>query len=153
MLPEKDVQIISYMRQNSRQSLKKVSAKIHIPISTIYDKLKTYENGLIKRHTCLLDFGRLGFSTRANILVKIKKEEREEFKGFLEKNQNINSVYKINNGFDFLFEAVFRNMMELESFVEGIDERFAIKAKQVYYIIDEVKREGFMAEPVLVKLV
>lgn len=144
---QKDLIIISHLRQNSRESLTNMSKKTHIPVSTLYDKIKNHQHGLITKHTTLIDFGKLGFNTRAKIMIKVRKQDRKELKNYLMKCLNLNSVYKINNGFDFLIEAVFRNIREMEDFMEEMDEKFTIKSKQVFYIVDDLKREGFLSSP------
>ena len=53
-------------------------------------------------------------------------------------------LQKINNGFDYMFEAVFSNIKDMEDFMEGIDQRFKIENKEVYYIVDEIKKELLM---------
>ena len=54
-------------------------------------------------------------------------------------------MYKINNKYDFLVEAVFRNLQEL-------DEKFKIEQKDSYHIIDDIKREGFLSDQKTVEL-
>ena len=152
MIGEKDMLIVSVLRSNARETLTRMSNKINIPISTIYDKLKLYEGGLIKKHTALIDFSKLGFNTRANIVLKVDREKRELLKEFLVKNNNVNSLYKINNGFDFMIEGVFKNLKELEDFFEALEIKFKVKTKQVYYIIDDIKRESFLSDPDALKL-
>ena len=147
MVQKKDLQIISNLRADSRQTLTNMSKKTNIPISTIYDRLKANEGSLIKRHTCLLDFNKLGFTTRAKVLLRVDRAAREELKEYLTKHRNINSLAKINNNYDFLFEAVFKQIKELEEFLEKLEEKFKIKSKQVFYIIEDVKRESFLSEP------
>jgi hypothetical protein len=67
---------------------------------------------------------------------------------FLMKHPNINSANKINNGYDFLVEAVFRELKDVDEFLEKVDERFKVQEKHVYYIIDELGREMFMTDKV-----
>jgi len=147
MIQKKDLQIISNLRADSRQTLTDISKKTKIPISTIYDRLKANEGNLIKRHTCLLDFDMLGFTTRAKVLLRVDKSVREETKEYLMKHRNINTLEKINNNYDFLFEVVFRQIKELEDFLEQLEEKFKVKSKQVFYVIEDVKRESFLTEP------
>lgn len=142
-----DLLLLSSLRANARETLTNISRKTNIPVSTIFDKLKAHENGTIKKHTSIVDFSLLGFGTRANIALKVNKEEKDELKKFLMKNASVNSFYRINNGYDYLIEAVFRNILEMEEFCEKIDENFRIKAKQVFYIIEDLKREEFLADP------
>ncbi len=148
MLNQKEILLMSYLRQNARETLTKLSRKTSVPISTIYDKLKMYENDIIKKHTSLLDFNKLGYTTRATIMLKAKKDCKKELKEFLLNNRNINSVFKINNGYDYLVEGIFKQIKELEDFIEKIEDKFKIKNKQVHYIIEDIKREGFMADPI-----
>lgn len=152
MLNNKELIIMSLLRQNARETLTKMSRISQIPISTIYDKIKSQENGVIKKHTCIIDFAKLGFNTRASISIKVTKGKKEEMVEYLVKHPNINTIYKINNGFDYWIECVFKHIRELEDFLEYIEAKYGAK-KQVYYIIDDIKREAFMSDPELIGLV
>lgn len=153
MVNKKDLLIISSLRRNARETLTNMSRETHIPISTIYDKLKFHEGGLIKKHTCLLDYNKLGYTTRANVLLRVDKSTREDLKIFLIKHSNVNSVAKINNNYDFMVEMVFKEIREMEDFLEKLEDRFKIKAKQVFYVIEDLKREEFLAQPELLEII
>ena len=71
MINKKDILIISNLRIDARMPLTKMSRKTNIPVSTIFDRLKINENGLIKKHTCILNFSKLGYNVRANIAFKV----------------------------------------------------------------------------------
>ena len=147
---KKDIKILSHLRNDARMSLTRMSKKTSIPISTIFDKIKLLQDDVIKKHTTLLDFNKLGYSTRANIMISVDRESKDPIKYYLTKNPCINSVYKINNGFDFMIEGVFRQIKDMEDFLDTLEQRFDIKDKQSYFIIDELKRESFMTDPELV---
>ena len=142
---KKELLVITHLRQNARETLTRLSKKTGIPVSTIFDQLKRTD--VINKHTCLLNFSNLGFNTRANIMLKVNREDRERVKDYLVKDNNINTVYKTNNGFDFMMEGIFKHIKDLEDFMETLEENFPIKSKQVFYIIDDIKREEFMADP------
>lgn len=146
-LNKRDITIISYLRKNARKNLTTLSKETGIPVSTIFDRIRSHENGIIKKHTAIIDFSKLGYTTRVNIMLKIRKDQREQMKEYLRKQENINSVFKINNNYDFLVEGIFRNIKELEEFLERTDERFDVEAKNIYYIVDEIKKEDFMSDP------
>jgi len=143
-MQEKDLLILSYLRKNCRESLTKLSRKTRIPVSTLYDKLKTFHEGIITKNTSIIDFTKLGFHTKANILVKLPKQEREDAKSFLLNNHNINSLYKISNGFDYMIEVVFKNVKDIEDFLEMFESKFTLEDKQIYYIIEDLRKEDFM---------
>lgn len=151
MIPKRDLLIVSNLRQDARQTLTRLSRKTRIPVSTIYDRLKHHEDSLIKRHTALLDFAKLGFATRATAIIKVPRDQRDTVRDFLMKSFNVNNLMKINNDFDFLFEAVFKEIRDLEQFMERLEEEFNVRTKKVFYVIEELKREGFLSDPTQVE--
>lgn len=142
---DKEVLIMAHLRKNARQRLTQISRKTGIPVSTIFDAIKA--TTLVKKYTALLDFPKLGFTTKAMMLIKANKDSKEALREHLVKHANINSIYRINNGYDFLIEGIFKNMVELEEFVEKLEERFGIKTKELHYILEDIKREEFLADP------
>lgn len=153
MLKQKELLIIASLRKNSRQSLTEISKVIHIPISTIFDKLRMYEKTVIRKHTSLVDFSQLGFNTRASIVIKTKNEDRAGLKNFLIGHPNVNSIYKTTSDYDFLIDAVFRNIKDLEDFIETMGGRFTITEKKTFYLVDDIKREGFLSDPKLLNVI
>ncbi len=147
MVTKKDLMVLSCLRQNARETLTQMSRRIKMPISTIYDRLKFQERDLIKRHTTLLDFSRLGFSTRVHMALRVERTGRQGVESYLRSHPHINSLYKINNGYDFLIECIFKHLKDLQEFVEDIEERFPVIEKQLFYIVEDIKREAFLADP------
>ena len=152
MLSKKELLIMSYFRKNARLNLTKISRDTGVPVSTIYDKLKKYEGSVIKKHTALVDFQKLGYELRVNVLLKSSNSTKAELCSFLLKFPNINSLLRINNGFDFLAEGIFRNMAEVQSFYEKL-EKFNIQQIQEFFIIEDIKRESFLSDPDLLNIV
>jgi DNA-binding Lrp family transcriptional regulator len=149
---ETSMLVLSCLRKNARERLTEISKKTNIPVSTIFEAVKK-NNRLVQKYTALVDFNSFGFSTRANIMLKVHKDDREPLKSFLEKHQNVNSVYRINNGYDFMAEAVFRNIGGFEEFVEKINDSFRIKDQKVFHVVEDIKRESFMSEPELLGII
>ncbi|MCB9358544.1 Lrp/AsnC ligand binding domain-containing protein [Candidatus Woesearchaeota archaeon] len=149
----KNMQILVELRKNARAQLTKISKSTNIPISTIFDRIKTNSDGIISRHVSLINFEKLGFNARATICVKCPKKTKEGFYSMAAHHQNINALYKINNGFDYMAEVIFRNVKELEEFIEEIEDKFLIRSKQVFYMIDEIVKEKFMSEDLYLDLI
>ncbi len=152
MLNKKGMQIISNLRKDGRMSLTKMSRDTHIPVSTIYENMKGFEDDIIKRYTCLVDFSKLGYNVRTNIMIKMDKKVRDSAADFLLKCSNVNSLYKINSGFDFMMECVFKDLKGMDEFMEDFEERFKVKSKEMFFIIDDIKKEAFGAEPDIIDL-
>lgn len=151
-LRDKDMLVISCLRRNARESLTAMSKKTGIPVSTLFDTIRYHQGSLIRKHATIVDFEKLGYSTRANIILKVSRKDRDAMKEYLVRNSFVNCAYKINNGFDFMAEVIFRNMSELEDFMETLEENFKISDKHVYYVIDDIKKEEFLASPMLASI-
>lgn len=149
---KEEMLILSNLRADGRVSLTRLSRKTSIPVSTIYDKLKAFENEVIRKHTCIIDFLKLGYGTRATLLLKVKKENKLLLKDYLMKHKAVNSCYKINNGYDFIVEVVFKELRDVEGFLENLENEFGIEDAKVHYIIDELRREDFLSNPEYVKI-
>ena len=152
MIDEKDVLIMTYMRKNSRTTLTEIAKRSNSPISTIYEKLKVLRRNIIKKNTSIIDFNKMGFYARAKFVLQANINHKKPLLEYLMNHGNVNSLYKINNGYDFLFEGIFRNMKDLEDFVENLRMKFKMKKCEIYYIIEEAKREEFMADPEALEL-
>lgn len=144
LLKEKDVQMLGHFRDNARTSLTKLSRKTRIPVSTIFDKLKELErNEIITKHTTLLNFKNMGYDIRIQMLITANKNSREEIQEFLIKHMKTNTVYRINNGYDFLIEAIFKDMADLDVFQKELED-MGIEDKKEFFIMEDMKREAFM---------
>ena len=150
-MEKKELLILAHFRNDARKNLTKISRKTGIPVSTLFDKLKAYEGNLITKHTSLLDFNKLGYDVRVQLILKVRKEQREELQDFLMKHFTVNSFYKINNGFDFMVETLFRNMHEYHQFNENLDN-FGIQKKHEFFILQELRREAFLNDEELIDI-
>jgi DNA-binding Lrp family transcriptional regulator len=138
--------MIANLRIDGRMQLTEMSRKTGIPVSTLFDRLRM-SDGLISKHTCLLDFEKLGYSTRASIMLKVDREQKQLLRDFLSKHQSVNALHRINNGYDFLVEGVFRSVIDVEDFLDQLGSRFRIEDKQTFHIVEDIKREAFMSDP------
>ncbi len=145
MLNNKDLEIITQLRKNARKSLTRMSKKTSIPVSTIYDRLKVHENSLIKKFTSLIDFNELGFMTRVYIAIKVPSDKKDGLKEHLAKHPNINCFFRINNDYDFLVEGIFKNIKQLQGFMDNLEKRFNVETK-IFYIVEDIKREAFLTD-------
>ena len=150
-MTKKELLILTYLRADSRKSLAMISRETGIPISTIFDKVNKLGKSTITKYSPLLDFQKLGFGIRINFILKANDKKKQELKGFLLENKNVNSILRLNNGFDFFVETVFKDMKDVEEFSESL-EPFKIKKKKEFFIIEDLKREDFFTKPEHIKL-
>lgn len=138
MITERDLRIVQELRKNARKSLTDVSKDVSIPSSSLFKMVKRLENGkVIQKYSTLIDYNKLGYHTRVCLNVRVK--EKEKFKEFMMRNPRVNSLLRIS-GNSFFAELIFKNMLELEDFLENL-EKFSIQNKEVFHIIQEIKKE------------
>ena len=148
MLTNKEILLLSNLREDGRQSITNLSRKTKIPISTIYDKLKMYERDqVIKKYTPILDFTVLGYAVRITLLVRVAADQKIRAKEFFQKHKAVNTCYRVHTAYDFLVEALFKSLEEVQQFLDATDACMAVSAKEVYYLLEECKKEDFLAEP------
>ncbi len=153
MLKRTDMQVLLALRQDARRSLTMISRQTHIPISTIFERLKQLNKTIIRKNAALVDFGKLGFQGHANVLLKIEPEQRKACGSFLAKHQNVNSAYKVNNGFDYLIDVIFPTLKDVEDFLEELELHHGVKSSATHYVVDEIVRESFLSDGVKAALV
>ena len=135
--------LLSYFRRNSRRNLTQISKETGIPVSTIFDRLRKFESDVICKHTSLLNFRALGYDIVVKMLVTVDKASREKFQAFISRSMNINSAYRTNEG--FIIETIFRNIKDMYEFNERLSE--LIIRKEEYFVIEQLKREDFLSDP------
>ena len=142
-----DLLIVSYLRQDARMKLTDLSRATKVPVSTLFDKIKIWEGSLIKKNTALVRFERFGYQAKAMIVFSARKKDRQKLLELLNKNSNVNSLCRVNNEWDYMAEVVFPGVKEAEDFLEDIEEQVKLKNKKIFYVIDEIKKEEFLANP------
>ena len=123
MFTKKDVAVVNHLRKNSRIKITNLSKQMDIPVTTLYSKLRNYENSLIKKHTCLLNFGQAGYHKSVYFAIKVK-DKKIEMQEFLAAKKCINTLLRVNYGFDFLIEGVFKDEKEVNIFQEEMQKMF-----------------------------
>jgi DNA-binding Lrp family transcriptional regulator len=150
-ITKRDLLILSCLRANARCRLAEVSRRTHIPISTLFEKLRSYHGTVLTKTTSLLDFSAIGFSTRAHLLIRCTKQ-RDAVKQTLLANHNVNSLYRVNNGHDYLAECIFRTMHDAETFAEHLRTTYDAVIR-IQYVLADLKRETFLSDPSLVHVI
>ena len=133
-------QLLIQLRKNGRAKLSVIHRATKIPVTTVFERLKKFTSEYVDKYAVLLDWQKAGFGIRVVGVVKANNH-KTKVQDFLLENKNINSLSRINNNFNFLFEAIFSTIKELEDFNE---ELCSIKAKTKIFFIVETIREEFL---------
>lgn len=142
---KRDTALLMALRSNARLSLTQMSRLTKIPISTLFDKLKAHEKKTILKHTSIIDFSLLGYDTKVQFLIKAPSEIRERLKSHLSSLAEINTIFGITNGFDFLAEGIFQRVSDAHQFKKKLEHDFSQIECHTHFVVEDVKREGFFA--------
>ena len=145
MPDKKDLAILSHLRHNSNQPITDIARNTGIPVTTIYDRMRQHERDIIKKYTVLLDFAKLGYLAKTKMALKVGKEHKEKLLKYLNEHPNVNSISKINLGFDYFIEVIFRNHNETHEFLDELDKRFSIEERHVFFVVDDIEKERFLS--------
>ncbi|MFC1648700.1 Lrp/AsnC family transcriptional regulator [Nanoarchaeota archaeon] len=147
-LEERDFKILSRLRRDSRENLTKMSRLTKIPVSTLHDRIKKYQGELITKHTVILDFKKMGYDLKVTVLLKASPERKQALEKYLKGSERVNSLFRINNGYDFMAEVLFQDMKEFREFTDTMSG-FGVATLQEFFVLEDLKREGFMTSDIL----
>jgi len=143
-LKPKEIALLCCLRKNSREKLTTISKYTNIPISTLFDYLKQIQLYLIKKYTVILNFADLGYNCHAFVTLRVPLEHKSKSLTFLMTANCINSIYRMNNGSDFMVETVHKTIRDLNMFVEYMQNQYNITHYDIHYLLDELKKEEFI---------
>ena len=135
---------LRHLRLNAREKLNFMSRNTGIPVSTLFDFLKEARSNYIRRFTALFDFSSLGYACQSHLFLKVKHSDLAAVRYYLFEHAEVNSVWKINNKWSFIVETVHKDIRDLNIFVENIQSQFLVEKIEIHYLIEEIKKEGFM---------
>jgi len=141
---DKEKKLIVELRKNSRQRINKIATLHNFPVSTMADILKRLQKKKLFHHTTKIKFEKLGFPLNIKIALKTILQERPSLEEYLQKSPNLNNLYKINDGYDYMAELVFRNHGYFQDFLEDLELKNTIIQKQVFHITRTIQEEKFL---------
>jgi len=125
-LDKKDILLLNELQKDCKQNLKKLSRKLNMSITTVYDRMKKLEkNGVIKGYKAILDPKKTGNSASAYIFIKTETFtsdsgeplSQSEIGNKLAKLPEVSEVYIIPGEFDFLIKIRGKDIDEIANFV------------------------------------
>ncbi len=145
MLNEKEKSLIVALRNNSRQKINVLAKKHSYPVSTMIDMLHKMEREGIVFHNSSLCFTKIGYPLQLFMAVKTDNSGREELKSFLSNQKNVNSFYLVNSGYDYHFEAIFKNSKEEYDFIDELNRKNKILDSHIYRVIESIHNNRFLS--------
>ena len=130
-------------KTGKRLNISEIARQLHLPISTVNDRIKRIERKYVIKRSSLLDYYRLGYLANAKIVVKVSPEIKHKFLDFLRKQYCVNSIYYINSNFDFLIDVVCKDAIELKHWAEDVQRDFSADIS-IFQILKVEEKERFV---------
>ena len=141
LMKQKDKDILMNMRNGKKLNISKIARQLKLPISTVNDRINHIEKNYLLKYSALLNYNKLGYLGHAKIAVKTNNAG---FLDFLKQHESVNAIYHVNEGYDYLIEVVFKDLIELKQFVYSIQDK--VNECKIFHIINTVEKERFMTE-------
>lgn len=93
-----------------------------------------------------MDLKKIGIHIPVLLLVKTHKGSKRNLEGWLKQKLQVNCLIRTNGEWKLAAECLFQDIENLESFIENFEKDFKGVKFSVHYILEDVKREGFMVE-------
>ncbi|NYZ76020.1 Lrp/AsnC family transcriptional regulator [Candidatus Micrarchaeota archaeon] len=145
---EEDMLLLEILQKDCKKSLKEIAKEVGIPMSTVHEKIKRFENmRLIKNYRAVLDEKKLGFGVTAFIMACTEyiKGERTFQRNIGEKVASLPYVletHTLSGEWDLLIKVKCENVHQLGKFVnERIRTIQGISKTVTMVSIDEIKEE------------
>jgi Lrp/AsnC family transcriptional regulator for asnA, asnC and gidA len=136
-----DLKIIRSLNKNARKPYNAIAREVGVSDATVRKRIKRMvEDGIIKQFNLLLDYHKLGRIIKAFIGLRINPQKLKEIVGHLEGNPDIQVLYRTTGNVDLFIEVIFRDMEELNEFLESELSVEGITGTVVTVVIGPYKR-------------
>ena len=120
-----DIKVLYGLKENSRATVREISKKINMPITTVHNRLKKLKNqGIIKKFTIEPDYEKLGKGVTAFIFTVVDHESIgqaensiEDFKKTMHKLPEVEKVFAVTGDIDWMLLVRVGSIKELDDFL------------------------------------
>lgn len=146
-IDETDLNILKELIQDSRLSVRELSARVHRSSTPVFERLRRLENEkIIKQYTIVVDedaIGR-GFTVFCNVSLKqISSEIHQEFAEAVAGMSEVVECYNVSGDFDYMLKVQVPDMKTYRKFVtDKLGRLMVLDSVQSVFAMEEIKRES-----------
>jgi len=143
MVDKTDGRIINTLLNNSRLSGREIAKKLDLSTATVVNRIRKLESkGIIKKHSSILDYGKLGYNIEALVDIIVKHGKEDLVMNKIAKNPKVFAVYDITGDFDIAIIVRFQTREELNKFLKEVRSDEYVERTHTRLILNVVKEEG-----------
>jgi len=116
-----DGKILELLYKDSKMSLNNISNIVNLSTPSVRDRInKMKDMGIIGDYTIDINYCALGYDIDVVIDIIIKNNLYSDFKLFIKEQKNVEFCYRISGESCFIFKAHFKNMQDVEQFIDQL---------------------------------
>ena len=136
-----DLRIIRSLDGEGRKPFRQIAEELSVSDSTVRKRInRMLEDGIIKEFNVLLNYQALGRIIKAFIGLRVNPGKHREIVEHLERNPDIQVLYRTTGDVDLFVELICRDMEELNDFLESELTLDGITGTHVTVVIGPYKR-------------
>ncbi|HWI93441.1 MAG TPA: Lrp/AsnC family transcriptional regulator [Flavisolibacter sp.] len=143
-LDSKDLEILKYLQQNARVTIKEISDKVHLSTTPVHERIRRMEeSGVITKYITLVNAAKIGKGLMVICYVSLKQHSKNAGAKFIKSILEMNEVLEcltISGEFDFMLKVVTENMDSYYDFhVNRLSEIENVGNVQSVFVMGVVK--------------
>lgn len=144
MLDKKDLEILGYLQQNARMTIKEIADGVHLSTTPVHERIRRMEeSGVITQYVTLVNAAKIGKGLMVICYVSLKQHSKNAGAKFIKQIMGMNEVLEcltISGEFDFLLKVVTENMDSYYDFhVNKLSELENVGNVQSVFVMGVVK--------------
>ena len=118
-LDDKDMDILSILKKNAKNTTQQISRELNIPITTVHNRIKKLESqGIIEKYTVVLNQKKLGKKISARLALRVTKlADQYKICNEVLNIECVDKVYQITGDYDIIASVRVRDIEELHSLI------------------------------------
>jgi len=113
-LDAKDLEILKYLQQNARMTIREISDKVHLSTTPVHERIRRMEeSGVITKYITLVNAAKIGKGLMVICYVSLRQHSKNAGAKFIKSIMEMNEVLEcltISGEFDFMLKVVTENM-------------------------------------------
>lgn len=139
-LKEIDMEILRYLEEDARISLREIAGELDVSPTTISNRVKNLkENGVIEKFSLKVDLPKLGYGLTAIINLKAHGSSIPQVVQKINDHPSVTHVYEITGDFDILVIGKFENREEMNEEIKDLLSNPNIEETNTSVVLSTVK--------------
>ena len=128
-----DRKIIEMLQKNARTPVKEIAKEVFLLIPRCFRQVEHLEkNGLITGYHAQINPVFLGYHIKAFINLEVEPNQKKDFYPFIQSIPNVIECNCVTGDYSMLIEVAFRSTMELDHFINELQQFGRTKTQIVF---------------------